>query len=246
MRTVSEGRSVTVSEVFGPVIQGEGGVIGRPTVFVRTGGCDYRCSFCDSLFAVLPEHRGSWRKMETTQIFEEVRKLSPEPILVTLSGGNPALQPLGDLIRLGHEHGYTFAIETQGTISKPWFAELDHLTISPKPPSSNMNTDWEKLDLCVATGGTRTEVLLKVVVMDDADYAYARRVAERYPGVPMYLQVGNDNPPGAAPDDPTEPDVRGLLDRYAWLAEKVVSEGWNDVTVLPQLHVLVYGNRRGV
>ena len=40
MRTVSEGRSVTVSEVFGPVIQGEGGVIGRPTVFVRTGGCD--------------------------------------------------------------------------------------------------------------------------------------------------------------------------------------------------------------
>ena len=246
MKMASRGKTITVSEVFGPVIQGEGGVIGRPTVFVRTGGCDYRCSFCDSLFAVLPEHRGLWRKMGTEEVFEEVQRLSPRPILVTLSGGNPALQPLGDLIKLGHEHGYTFAIETQGTVSKPWFSDLDHLTISPKPPSSNMETDWRKLDACVEAGGPRTEVLLKVVVMDDADYAYAREVAARYPDVPMYLQVGNDNPPGAAPDDPTEPDVRGLLDRYAWLAEKVVAEGWNDVTVLPQLHVLVYGNRRGV
>ena len=246
MKTFPKGQTVTISEVFGPVIQGEGGVIGRPTVFVRTGGCDYRCSFCDSLFAVLPEHRGLWRKMGTEEIFGEVQKLSPQPILVTLSGGNPALQPLAGLIHLGHEHGYTFAIETQGTVSKPWFAELDHLTISPKPPSSNMETDWEKLDACVAAGGTHTETLLKVVVMDDADYAYAGEVAARYPGIPMYLQVGNDNPPGAAPDDPTEPDVRGLLDRYAWLAEKVVAEGRNDVTVLPQLHVLVYGNRRGV
>lgn len=246
MRTISREQTITVSEVFGPVIQGEGGVIGRPTVFVRTGGCDYRCSFCDSLFAVLPEHRGSWRRMGAEEIFSQVRRLSPQPILVTLSGGNPALQPLEGLIQHGHQHGYTFAIETQGTVSKPWFADLDYLTISPKPPSSNMETDWEKLDACVGAGGSRTDVLLKVVVMDDADYAYARRVSARYPGVPMYLQVGNDNPPGAAPDDATEPDVRGLLDRYAWLAEKVVAEGWNDVTVLPQLHVLVYGNRRGV
>ena len=246
MSTVSKGQAVTVSELFGPVIQGEGGVIGRPTVFVRTGGCDYRCSFCDSLFAVLPEHRGSWRKMGTEEIFDEVRRLSPWPILVTLSGGNPALQPLGGLIQLGHEHGYTFAIETQGTVSKPWFADLDHLTISPKPPSSHMETDWEKLDVCVGAGGEHTDVLLKIVVMDDADYAYARGVAARYPGTPVCLQVGNDNPSGPEPDDATEPDVGGLLNRYAWLAEKVVAEGWNDVTVLPQLHVLVYGNRRGV
>jgi len=43
---------IRVSEIFGPTIQGEGALIGQPTVFVRTGGCDYRCSWCDSLHAV--------------------------------------------------------------------------------------------------------------------------------------------------------------------------------------------------
>ncbi len=43
---------IRVSEIFGPTIQGEGVLIGLPTVFVRSGGCDYRCSWCDSLHAV--------------------------------------------------------------------------------------------------------------------------------------------------------------------------------------------------
>jgi len=47
---------VRISEIFGPTIQGEGPLIGRPTVFVRTAGCDYRCARCDTLYAVLPEY----------------------------------------------------------------------------------------------------------------------------------------------------------------------------------------------
>jgi 7-carboxy-7-deazaguanine synthase len=50
--------SILISEIFGPTVQGEGPLVGRPTVFVRTGGCDYRCAWCDTLYAVLPEHRG--------------------------------------------------------------------------------------------------------------------------------------------------------------------------------------------
>jgi 7-carboxy-7-deazaguanine synthase len=236
--------TITISEIYGPVIQGEGAVIGKPTVFVRTGGCDYRCSFCDSLFAVLPEHRGEWERMAAEEVFDEVRRLSEGPILVTLSGGNPALQPLGGLVERGSREGYTFAIETQGTVAKDWFGDLDHLTLSPKPPSSGMQTDWERLAACVRAAGERTETVMKVVVFDEADYAYAREVADRFPGVPIYLQVGNDNPPG--PDDDTEPDVTSLLNRYAWLSEKVLADRWNEATVLPQLHVLVHGNKRGV
>jgi 7-carboxy-7-deazaguanine synthase len=48
-------RTYPVVEVFGPTIQGEGALAGLPTLFVRFGGCDYRCSWCDSLLAVLPE-----------------------------------------------------------------------------------------------------------------------------------------------------------------------------------------------
>ncbi len=240
------GKRITISEVYGPVVQGEGAVIGKPTVFVRTGGCDYRCSWCDSPYAVLPEYRHEWRRMSPEEVFAEVRKLSQKPILVTLSGGNPALQPMEALIRLGKEAGYTFAIETQGTVARDWFDDLDYLTISPKPPSSGMETDWQKLGRCIEAGGDRTETLFKVVVFDDEDYAYAREVAVRFPEVPMYLQVGNDNPPGPGQGEVPEPDVPALLDRYAWLSEKVLADGWNDATVLPQLHVLVYGNGRGV
>ena len=146
--------TIAVSEIFGPTVQGEGAVIGKPTVFVRTGGCDYRCSWCDSKFAVLPKFRGTWRRMPPDEVFAKVKRLSPQPILVTLSGGNPALQPLGKLIRLGKAEGYRFAIETQGTVARDWFQELDYLTLSPKPPSSGMNTDWKKLGRCVGVGGT--------------------------------------------------------------------------------------------
>lgn len=233
-------KKIQISEIYGPVIQGEGAVIGKPTVFVRTGGCEYRCVWCDSKFAVLPEHRKEWRRMSAGEIFAEVRELSGKPILITLSGGNPALQPLEELIRIGREAEYTFAIETQGTIARDWFGELDYLTISPKPPSSGMQTDWEKLGRCVESGGESTETLFKVVIFDEKDYAYAREVAAWFPSVPMYLQVGNDDLSGE------EADTARLLDRYAWLSEKVLAEGWNEATVLPQLHVLVYGNRRQV
>ncbi|TIT89813.1 MAG: 7-carboxy-7-deazaguanine synthase QueE, partial [Mesorhizobium sp.] len=37
--------AIRVSEIFGPTVQGEGVLIGLPTVFIRTGGCDYRCSW---------------------------------------------------------------------------------------------------------------------------------------------------------------------------------------------------------
>lgn len=234
--------TIAVSEIFGPTVQGEGAVIGKPTVFVRTGGCDYRCRWCDSKFAVLPEYRDDWWRMSPEEIFAQVKKLSPESIMVTLSGGNPALQPLGALIRLGKAEGYRFAIETQGTVARDWFRHLDYLTISPKPPSSGMQTDWDKLARCAAAGGPGTETVMKVVVFDDTDYAYAKEVAGRFPDLPMYLQVGND----CLPDEGAEPDLRRMLDRYEWLVNRVVADGWNDATVLPQLHTLVWGNKRGV
>src|SRR5262249_20785234 len=74
---------VRISEIFGPTIQGEGPLIGRPTVFVRTAGCDYRCAWCDTLYAVLPEYRDEWALMTPPQIITRVNELARDTPVLT-------------------------------------------------------------------------------------------------------------------------------------------------------------------
>jgi len=239
---------ILISEIFGPTVQGEGPLVGRPTVFVRAGGCDYRCVWCDTLYAVLPEHRGEWMLMTPAEIERRIDELAiNNPVLVTLSGGNPALQPFASLIELGHAQGHTFALETQGSVSSPWFADLDWLILSPKPPSSHMATDWDALDACITAAQQRPHRVLKIVIFDDADYHYARTVSVRYPGLPVFLQVGNPAPlKYAGRSLPDEAEIDDLLARFRWLVGKVMADRWFAATVLPQLHVLAWGNKRGV
>ncbi len=240
------GAVIRVSEIFGPTIQGEGVLIGQPTVFVRTGGCDYRCSWCDTLHAVDSEYREEWRPMAVDDVWSAVVRLSSGvPLTVSLSGGNPAIQPLGPLIARGRGDGYRFALETQGSVARDWFANLDTLVLSPKPPSSGMETDFAKLVDCVAMAAGHPTTVLKIVVFDDRDYAYARDVARRYPSLPVYLQPGNHTPPPPE-DDSATVDIEGVMNRMLWLVDKVTDDRWFDARVLPQLHVLLWGNRRGV
>ena len=71
-----------ISEIFGPTIQGEGALIGKPTVFVRAGGCDYRCSWCDTLYAVDSQFRKDWTPMTTDEVWAQVQKLSNSELFV--------------------------------------------------------------------------------------------------------------------------------------------------------------------
>ncbi len=243
--TETSSPTVLVSEIFGPTIQGEGVLIGLPTVFVRTGGCDYRCSWCDSLHAVESRFRHDWKPMTTEEIWGEVARLSGgEPLTVSLSGGNPAIQPLGDLIDRGHGEGYRFALETQGSLARPWFARLDTLVLSPKPPSSGMTYDRAILADCVEAAGDGPQTVLKFVVFDAEDFAFARKVAARFPALPVYLQPGNHTPPPANGEGNV--DIDGLTERMRWLVDEVAGERWFSARVLPQLHVMLWGNRRGV
>ena len=239
---------IRISEIFGPTIQGEGPLVGRPTVFVRTAGCDYRCKWCDTLYAVLPEYRDEWTQMTTAEILGRVNELAAnQHVLISLSGGNPALQPLDDLCVLCRFNGHSLALETQGSVAQPWFAKLDWLILSPKPPSSGMTTDWDVLGACVEAAGGRPRCVLKIVVFDEADYAYARTVASHHPNLEVYLQVGNPAPLLASGKPMTEAaDLGDLLKRLRWLAGMTIADRWFDVTVLPQLHVLAWGNKRGV
>ncbi len=236
--------SICVSEIFGPTIQGEGSLIGQPTVFVRTGGCDYRCKWCDTLYAVDHRYRSDWIDMSPQEILAKVHVLSGgHPLMVSLSGGNPALQPLGGLLDLGRSSGYTFGLETQGSVAKDWFAKLDVLTLSPKPPSSGMQTDWSRLQECVEAAG-KISAVLKFVLLDEADYLYAREVAERFPSLPVYLQPCNHIPP--TDGNVLNLEMETLRERMLWIVERVISDAWFGARVLPQLHVMLWGNKRGV
>jgi 7-carboxy-7-deazaguanine synthase len=229
------GKKFPIIEIFGPVIQGEGAMIGQQTHFVRLGGCDYRCAWCDTLYAVLPEEvRANSVKMSAHEVVNRLRELNPDTPWVTLSGGNPALHELGPLIDGMSEAGFRAAVETQGTIYRKWLEDCSLVTVSPKPPSSGMHQDLATLQRFMNLPG----VNLKVVVFDDEDLAFARDVRTRYPDVPLYLQVGND----------LEHDDRdSLLRKLDWLSRQALNDPkLCDAIVLPQLHVLMYGNRRGV
>ncbi|QYK66000.1 7-carboxy-7-deazaguanine synthase QueE [Paenibacillus sp. S02] len=266
---------IPVLEVFGPTVQGEGMVIGRKTMFVRTAGCDYHCSWCDSAFTWDGSAKDQIRRLSATDIWQELKAIGGERFShVTLSGGNPALLPqLGELITLLRSQGIATAVETQGSRWQEWLYDIDEVTLSPKPPSSGMTTNWDVLDDIVArlsnrkmagesraTSNVPTATCLKepandsarlytgacslkVVIFDDTDLAYARIVHERYPHVPLFLQTGN-------PDVNTENTgqiAESLLHRYEWLIDRVMDDSrLNDVRVLPQLHTLVWGNKRGV
>lgn len=244
----SVNRSIPVLEIFGPTVQGEGMVIGRKTMFVRTAGCDYHCSWCDSSFTWDGSGKAHIRLLNPEKIWNELSQIGHDRFShVTLSGGNPALLPqLGGLIDLLHDRDITIAVETQGSRWQDWLIDVDEVTLSPKPPSSGMNTEWKTLDIIVDRLKHRPSPFthsLKVVVFDEEDLAYAITVHQRYPDSVLYLQVGNSD---VHTMDSTLLTTT-LLQRYEWLIDKVMeTSSLNDVRVLPQLHTLVWGNKRGV
>lgn len=239
-------KKIPVLEVFGPTVQGEGMVIGQKTMFVRTAGCDYSCAWCDSAFTWDGSAKEEIQLMTAEEVWNRLKEVGGNKFShVTISGGNPALLAhLKELIEILKENGIASALETQGSRWQDWFYDIDDLTLSPKPPSSKMDTDFEMLDHIVhRLSEDRSQFSLKVVVFDDLDLEYATEIHRRYPHVPFYIQTGN---PSVTEGD-TAKLVSNLLLDYETLIEKVCDrEELNHVRVLPQLHTLVWGNKRGV
>ncbi|MGX9134729.1 7-carboxy-7-deazaguanine synthase QueE [Rummeliibacillus sp. JY-2-4R] len=239
---------IPVIEIFGPTIQGEGMVIGQKTMFVRTAGCDYSCTWCDSSFTWDGSGKNLIKQMTANEIWEELKRIGGDGFsFVTISGGNPALlKNIDCLVSLLKEKNIQIGVETQGSRWQEWFYQIDELTISPKPPSSGMKTNIDILDEIIeklTVNNNLQHVSLKIVVFDDEDYQFAKRIHQRYQNIPFYLQVGND--------DITTTDqsqlVSNLISKYEILIEKVIHDKEiTNVKVLPQLHTYIWGNKRGV
>ena len=110
-----------IVEIFHSV-QGEGYHAGIPSIFVRFGGCNLRCAWCDTDFDI-------WTDMSISEIVNELSKYDCDRIIFT--GGEPALQDLVTLSGFLKPLGYYLSIETNGTIAIP-SDTIDWICVSPK------------------------------------------------------------------------------------------------------------------
>jgi len=240
----AEALTLPVVELFGPTIQGEGPDAGVPAYFVRFGGCDYRCAWCDSMHAVEPAAvRANSERLTAEQILDGLGELPDGPELVVLSGGNPALLQLGKLTLALQDIGKRVAVETQGSRWRDWLAQVDRLVISPKPPSSNMagTKELKEFRTFMSHVTADTEPALKIVVFDQTDLDWAVERHVEHPELPLFLSAGTDV---GLSEDATFDRLR---DRFRWLCEAVASRPELRVArVLPQLHVVAWGTAKGV
>lgn len=257
---------VPVVEIFGPTIQGEGPLIGSQCHFIRFGGCDFKCGWnedtqswggfvCDSLHAVLPLEVRKAERLDAHTIISRTRLLRGNPGWVVLSGGNPLLHELDEVVSGLHSKGFKVSVETQGTLYKPWLVTVDQIVISPKPPSSHM--EYRIKDLVTFLDHIRDDregdftrwsrVAIKIPILNSGDIDFARDVA-RAVSLPIYLSVTNVHNMYPLNGSPTSHvDTReDLLERYRWIHARISEDPvLSRVSLLPQLHVLVWGNDRG-
>lgn len=123
-----------ISEIFASV-QGEGIWVGVPSVFVRTSGCNLRCTWCDTPYA-------SWNPegpvIALEEILAEVAKHHIDHVVLT--GGEPMLfEPIEQLAVSLKERGHTITIETAGTVYRDLPCDL--MSISPKLANSTPDAE---------------------------------------------------------------------------------------------------------
>lgn len=263
-----------VAEIFGPTIQGEGRSVGMPCHFIRFGGCDFRCTWCDTPHAVLPDLVAQLPQMSSWEILDAVHKLDkPENDAyirwVVLTGGNPALLDLEYLIGLLHLRKYSVMLETQGSVFRSWFGDVDDLCFSPKPPSAGNTTHLPTLArILEATAHAIVDTAkkqgreefrlpyLKIPIFSDADLDYAEEVHRQFPSLEMFLSIGNTDPSLPTVGNPNPKVVRqadasdtaGLvLDNFKTVLNRVLKErpALQDCRIFPQQHTLLWGNERG-
>jgi 7-carboxy-7-deazaguanine synthase len=159
-----------VKEIF-YTLQGEGANAGRAAVFCRFAGCNLwsgreadrataECRFCDTDFVGTDgEGGGKFRTAEdlaaaVTAAWEG----GAEDRFAVLTGGEPALQVDTALIDALHAHGFTIAIETNGTLPLP--PGLDWICVSPKAGTDLRQRSGDELKLVFPQEGLAPESLV--------------------------------------------------------------------------------------
>jgi 7-carboxy-7-deazaguanine synthase len=218
-----------IAEIFYS-IQGEGTLVGVPSVFVRTSGCNLRCQWCDTPYTSW-QPEGDERTVES--IVEEVNAFGASHVVLT--GGEPMIAPR--VVELTQALTQHLTIETAGTVDAA--VRCDLMSISPKLANSTPGGRWSAQHDRLRY---RPEVLRALM----SRYLYQMKfvVAEPQDVEEIRAIVAES---GAARESvvlmPEGTTSEGLAERGRWLAEIAKREGWR---LSPRLHVDLWGNRRGV
>ena len=163
------GRRLPLVEDF-YTIQGEGFHAGKPAYFIRLGGCDVGCRWCDAKYTWNP------RLYPPTGVELVVERAASWPArAIVITGGEPLLYPLGPLTEALRERGLEIFLETSGT--HPLSGVFNWVCLSPKRQQPPLDAVCARADE------------LKVIVEREEDFAWAEQSAARVSaGCLLYLQ----------------------------------------------------------
>jgi 7-carboxy-7-deazaguanine synthase len=224
---------VFIAETFAS-LQGEGGLAGVPSFFIRTSGCNLRCAWCDTPYA-------SWApEGERVPVAELVARAAAAGLPhVVITGGEPLLQrEIGALTGALASAGHHITLETAGTLAPAFTCHL--LSLSPKTANSDPD----------GPPGERHRRLR-------VDLVPTRRLLERHPEYQLKLVVrGEQDMPeverlvaalGAArervvlmPEGRTAAEVAA---RAGEIGRLCLAHGFR---YSPRLHLDLFGGGRGV
>jgi 7-carboxy-7-deazaguanine synthase len=156
-----------INEIFYS-IQGEGKWTGLPNIFIRTSGCNLRCSYCDTKYA-----NYEFKEMKINDILNKIKKYYCKKICIT--GGEPLIQEeIIKLVNILIKNNYDISIETNGSINIKPFSNKKSVMISMdfKSPSSNMT---EKM-LYKNIKYLKNKDQFKFIIKDLKDYKFAKEI----------------------------------------------------------------------
>jgi 7-carboxy-7-deazaguanine synthase len=228
-----------ISEIFYS-LQGEGELVGVPSVFVRTSGCNLRCSWCDTPYA-------SWNPEGTTQSVAQVMAaIESHPVArhVVLTGGEPMIaKELRDLATQIKQGGRHITIETAATVAPNGIA-CDLASLSPKllnsAPDPVEHGAWRKKH-----EATRWQPDVVRAWIDAYPYQF-KFVVSRPEDIDelehMLGALQREIPRHKVLLMPEARTLEKMRERAAWLGELCKARGYR---YAHRLHIELYGNRRG-
>lgn len=226
-----------VSELFYS-IQGEGKLMGVPSVFVRASGCNLRCTWCDTPYASWNPEGG---EVSVEQLLADAEAFSTRHVVLT--GGEPMIMPdIEPLAGAFRERGWHITIETAATVFKP--VAVDLASLSPKLSNSTPH-DREGGRFAAAHERLRLNIdVIQRFIDHAADFQLKFVVSAKHDldELQDILNRLQNWKPADVLLMPEGIDPATLSARGQWVAELCKQTGFR---YCPRIHVGLYGNQRG-